>query len=73
MAIPTGPSDEFETAGLLFTDLIHAARERVWIATPYFVPDHAMVAALQMAQAAARMPTRFVLSAIQPTGMAMKQ
>ena len=49
IGLPTGPADTFETAGLMFVELIQAARERLWIATPYFVPDRAVMAALQNA------------------------
>lgn len=45
----TGPSDEFENCHLLFLQAIHSARRRLWIASPYFVPDHSTVAALQLA------------------------
>jgi cardiolipin synthase len=33
----------------MFLHLIHSARKRLWIATPYFVPDEAVLAALQAA------------------------
>jgi len=46
LVIPTGPADEMETASLLFTGAINAARQRVWIASPYFVPDDAVVQAV---------------------------
>ena len=46
---PTGPADELETASLLFTHAINAARNRIWIASPYFVPDEAVMQALQLA------------------------
>ena len=49
LVIPTGPADDMETASLLFTGAINAARQRVWIASPYFVPDDAVVQALQLA------------------------
>jgi cardiolipin synthase len=49
LVIPTGPADEMETASLLFTGAINAAQRRVWIASPYFVPDDAVVQALQLA------------------------
>ena len=49
IGIPTGPADRFETAALMFVELIQAAKERLWIATPYFVPDRAVMAALQNA------------------------
>jgi len=34
---------------LMFIHAINSAEERIWIATPYFVPDEAVVAALQLA------------------------
>ena len=46
---PTGPADDLETASLLHTQIINNARKRLWIASPYFVPDPATVAALQLA------------------------
>ena len=49
LCLPTGPADEEETCSLFFTALIHAARKRVWIATPYFVPDSAVMGALVLA------------------------
>jgi cardiolipin synthase len=49
LVVPSGPADEVETAHLFFTGAINLARERVWIASPYFVPDEAVVAALQLA------------------------
>ncbi len=44
-----GPADRQETCSLLFVALIQAARQRVWITTPYFVPDGPVRAALQVA------------------------
>ncbi|HSM06605.1 MAG TPA: cardiolipin synthase, partial [Longimicrobiales bacterium] len=49
LVIPTGPADEVETATLMFIHAINSARERVWIASPYFVPDEAVMAALHLA------------------------
>ncbi len=49
LVVPTGPADTLETAGLMFTHAIHSAEERIWIASPYFVPDEAVMAALQLA------------------------
>ncbi|PAY20683.1 cardiolipin synthase [Rhodopirellula sp. SM50] len=49
LCVPTGPADDFETASLFFMQLIQSARQRVWIATPYFVPDEQMVTALKLA------------------------
>ena len=47
--LPSGPDDEFETCGLFFTHLINIAKKRIWIASPYFVPDEGIVTALQLA------------------------
>jgi len=49
LIIPSGPADRFETAGLMFTHAINSAKERIWIASPYFVPDESIIAALQLA------------------------
>ncbi|MCY1403646.1 putative cardiolipin synthase YwiE [compost metagenome] len=47
--VPSGPADPQETCLLFFIESINAARERIWIATPYFVPDEAISAALRLA------------------------
>lgn len=47
--LPSGPADRFETCGLFFTHAINSARRRIWIASPYFVPDAAIIGALQLA------------------------
>ena len=49
LVIPTGPADELESANLMFVHAINSARERIWIASPYFGPDHAVIVALQLA------------------------
>jgi cardiolipin synthase len=49
LALRSGPSDELETMSHASVELINAARERVWLATPYFVPDSANMAALRLA------------------------
>lgn len=49
LIIASGPADRLETASLMFTQAISSASSRVWIATPYFVPDDATVNALQLA------------------------
>ena len=49
LMIASGPADEMETASLMYTQAINAASERIWIASPYFVPDDAIVQALQLA------------------------
>ena len=49
LVFATGPADDLETAKLVFAHVINAARSRVWIATPYFIPDPAVSTALQLA------------------------
>ncbi|MEP0546513.1 MAG: cardiolipin synthase [Rhodothermales bacterium] len=49
LVLASGPADDLETCGLLFTHAIESAEERVWIATPYFVPDGRVLGALQLA------------------------
>ncbi len=49
LILPTGPADDLETAALMFTHAINTARERIWIASPYFVPEAGIVHALQLA------------------------
>lgn len=49
LSLPTGPADKFETATLFFLDMINAAEKRLWVASPYFVPDEQIVSALQSA------------------------
>jgi cardiolipin synthase len=47
--VNTGPADTVYNCGILFMTLITSARDRLWITSPYFVPDDAMVIALQAA------------------------
>ena len=49
LLIASGPADAVETCGLMFTQVIHMARERLWIASPYFVPDVQILGALKLA------------------------
>ena len=49
LCLPTGPADELETCTLFFLDAINAAEERLWIVSPYFVPDEQLMSALQLA------------------------
>ncbi|MCL7971422.1 MAG: cardiolipin synthase [marine benthic group bacterium] len=49
LVVPTGPADRWETATLMFTHVINSARRRVWIASPYFVPDQGVMNALRLA------------------------
>ena len=49
LVFPSDPASEYEEAGLMYHQAIVAANRRIWIASPYFVPDHSIVAALQLA------------------------
>lgn len=49
MIVATGPADRQESCSLFFTQAIQAATKRVWITTPYFVPDQAVFGALRLA------------------------
>ena len=49
LVLPTGPADPLETCSLAFDEAISAARERIWLTSPYFVPDAGVQAALQLA------------------------
>ncbi len=46
---PTGPADELETCNLMFVHAINTAQKRIWIASPYFVPEQSVIVALQLA------------------------
>jgi cardiolipin synthase len=46
---PLSPVDDLEPAQLFFVHALNAARERIWIANAYFVPDAAVMAALRLA------------------------
>ena len=39
LVMPTGPADRMEDCAIAFTDVISRAKRRVWIVSPYFVPD----------------------------------
>jgi cardiolipin synthase A/B len=47
--LPTGPADRLPSCTLFFVNLINQAQQRLWIATPYFVPDESVLTALQLA------------------------
>jgi len=49
LLIASGPADDLETCGLMFTQAINSAKDRIWIASPYFVPDWQIIAALKLA------------------------
>lgn len=47
--VATGPGDEFDTGSLYFCALIDAAKDRLWIASPYFVPENDILTSLKLA------------------------
>ena len=49
LALPSGPADELETCTLFFVAVINSATSRLWIASPYFVPDEQFITAVQLA------------------------
>jgi cardiolipin synthase len=49
LILAPGPADPLETGSLHFTHAIHAARRRLWIATPYLVPERDVLTALKLA------------------------
>ena len=49
LALPTGPADEVESCALFFLHAMQEARTRLWIVSPYFVPDIDVVNALRLA------------------------
>jgi cardiolipin synthase len=49
LILSTGPADTTERCTLFFLEAITRAKRRVWIASPYFVPDDSIIKALQLA------------------------
>ena len=49
LMVASGPADALETCGLMFVQAINDARQRIWIASPYFVPDLQILSALKLA------------------------
>ncbi len=49
LVLGSGPADELETASLFFTTALNTAKARIWIATPYFIPDESTQVALYLA------------------------
>jgi cardiolipin synthase len=47
--IPTGPADEGDSWQLLVAEAANTSRKKLWIASPYFVPDEGVMTALQTA------------------------
>ena len=49
LIVASGPADPVETCSLMFVHAIHMAKKRIWIASPYFVPDGQVLSALKLA------------------------
>lgn len=49
LVLSSGPSDRQELCTLFFHQAIAMAEQRLWIASPYFVPDEGILHALQLA------------------------
>jgi cardiolipin synthase A/B len=45
----SGPADAMETCELVFLELINSASKRLWIVSPYFVPELSIINALTLA------------------------
>lgn len=47
--IPTGPADPADSWQLIVAEAANSSRQKLWIASPYFVPDEGVLTALQAA------------------------
>lgn len=47
--LPSGPAYDSDNVPLLFSALLHAARERAVLVTPYFIPDESLLGAIESA------------------------
>jgi cardiolipin synthase len=49
LVLPSGPADVYDTCELFFLYAINHAQKRIWITSPYFVPDDTIISALHLA------------------------
>lgn len=49
VALAPSPAEEIAAGNLYFIALAHAARDKLWISTPYFAPDRDVLTALRFA------------------------
>ncbi len=49
LVLPTGPADEVDSCTLFFTHAIQVAKRRIWITSPYFVPNPEILVNLHLA------------------------
>lgn len=47
--VSSGPNNDKEQIKKAYIKMIHAAKQSVWVQTPYFVPDESLMTALKMA------------------------
>ncbi|MBD2863960.1 MULTISPECIES: cardiolipin synthase [Paenibacillus] len=47
--VSSGPNNDLEQIKKAYIKMIHAAKQSVWIQTPYFVPDESLMTSLKMA------------------------
>ncbi len=47
--LSSGPTEDIQAGLLYFLHLINSARHRLWLSSPYFVPDQAILEALKLA------------------------
>lgn len=47
--LAAGPADSFETCSAMYVHAVNSAKQRVWIATPYFIPNPQLQEALHLA------------------------
>lgn len=47
--IPTGPADQADSWQLIVAEAANSSRKKLWITSPYFVPDEGVLTALQAA------------------------
>ena len=50
LPLPTGPADAQDNCELFFLEALRNARQRIWIASPYFAPDEQVISALELAR-----------------------
>ena len=49
LIIPSGPENEINCLNLVCIELINNAKDKIWFASPYFVPDETILTALRLA------------------------
>lgn len=47
--VPTGPYDQNNIGGMVFSVIIQSAKSRLWVSTPFFIPDEQLQRDLEIA------------------------